>query len=158
MKQVYRVFAYLIAAGVAVQAAAIAYAVFGLIKWVERGGTLDQSVEPGPELGGYAGFTTHAMAGIFVIPVIALLFLIFSFFAKVPGGIKWALLVFGLTVLQVALGLFSHELAGLGWLHGLNALILFAAAVMTGMRVNRAVADKAAEAEKAEPTETVPVS
>jgi heme A synthase len=158
MKQVYRVFAYLIAAGVAVQAAAIAYGMFGLIKWVERGGTLDQSVEPGPELGGYAGFSTHATVGIFVLPVIALLFLIFSFFAKIPGGIKWALLVFGLTVLQVALGLFAHEFAGLGWLHGLNALILFATAVMTGMRVKRAVADKAAQAEKAEPTETVPVS
>jgi heme A synthase len=158
MQQVYRVFAYLIAAGVAVQAAAIAYGVFGLIKWVERGGTLDQSVEPGPELGGYVGFLTHLTAGIFVIPLIALLFLIFSFFAKIPGGIKWALIVFGLTVLQVALGLFAHEFAGLGWLHGLNALILFAAAVMAGMRVRRAVADKAAQAEKAEPTETVPVS
>jgi heme A synthase len=113
MQQVYRVFAYLIAAGVAVQAAAIAYGVFGLIKWVERGGTLDQSVEPGPELGGYVGFLTHLTAGIFVIPLIALLFLIFSFFAKIPGGIKWALIVFGLTVLQVALGLFAHEFAGL---------------------------------------------
>jgi len=158
MKQVYRVFAYLIAAGVAIQAAAIAYGMFGLIKWVERGGTLDQSSEPGPELGGYAGFLTHLTTGIFVIPLIALLFLIFSFFAKIPGGIKWALIVFGLTVLQVALGLFAHELAGLGWLHGLNALILFAAAVMAGMRVKRAVADKAAQAEEAEPTETVPVS
>jgi heme A synthase len=158
MRQVYRVFAYLIAAGVAIQAAAIAYAVFGLLKWVERGGTLDQSTEFGSELGGELGFVTHAMAGIFVLPAIALLFLIFSFFAKVPGGIKWALIVFGLTVLQVALGLFSHELAGLGWLHGLNALILFAAAVMAGMRVKRAEADKAAPAEEAEPTETVPVS
>ena len=158
MKQVYRVFAYLMAAGVAVQAAAIAYGVFGLFKWVERGGTLDQSTEFGADIGGELGFVTHAMAGIFVLPAIALLFLIFSFFAKVPGGIKWALLVFGLTLLQVALGLFSHELAGLGWLHGLNALILFAAAVMTGMRVNGAVADKGAQAEKAEPTETVPVS
>ena len=158
MMQLYRVFAYLIAAGVAIQAAAVAYGVFGLLKWIERGGTLDQSSEPGPELGGYVGFLTHATAGIFVIPVIALLFLIFSFFAKIPGGIKWALIVFGLTVLQVALGLFAHELAGLGWLHGFNALILFAAAVMAGMRVKRAVADKAAQAEEAEPTETVPIS
>ena len=69
-----------------------------------------------------------------VIPVIALLLLISSFFAKVPGGIKWALIVFGVTIVQVALGLFSHEIAGLGWLHGINALILFGVAVSAAMR------------------------
>jgi len=108
---------------------------FGLIKWIEGGGTLDQSTELTPALGGYFGFNWHAMAGIFVLPIIALLFLISSFFAKVPGGIKWALIVFGVTIVQVALGLFSHALAGLGWLHGFNALILFGVAVTAAMRV-----------------------
>src|SRR5215217_1139382 len=142
MKQVYRVLAFLVAAGVMLQAAAIAYAMFGLIKWVERGGTLDSSTDLTPDLGGYTGFPLHAMGGIFVVPAIALLFLISSFFAKVPGGIKWALIVFGVAVLQVALGLFSHSVAGIGWLHGINALVLFGTAVMAGMRVSRAVANK----------------
>ena len=106
MKQVYRVLAFLVAAGVAIQAASVSYGMFGLIKWVERGGTLDQSTELTPALGGYVGFSWHATGGIFVVPVIALLFLISSFFAKVPGGIKWALIVFGVTVLQVVLGFF----------------------------------------------------
>ncbi len=140
MKQVYRVLAFLVAAGVAVQAAAVSYGMFGLLKWVELGGTLDQSTELTPALGGFAGFSLHAQAGIFVIPAISLLLLISSFFAKVPGGIRWALIVFGVTVLQVALGLFSHEVAGLGWLHGINALALFGTAMMAGMRVSRAVA------------------
>jgi hypothetical protein len=139
MKQAYRVLAFLIAAGVMLQAAAIAYGMFGLIKWVEKGGTLDQSTQLTPDLGGYTGFSLHATGGIFVVPAIALLFLISSFFAKVPGGIKWALIVFGLTVLQVALGLFAHLLAGLGWLHGLNALLVFGTAVWAGLRVTRAV-------------------
>jgi heme A synthase len=147
MKQAYRVLAFLIAAGVMFQAATIAYGMFGLIKWIEGGGTLDQSTELTPELGGYTGFSFHATGGIFIVPAIALLFLISSFFAKIPGGIKWALLVFGVAVLQVALGLFSHEVAGLGWLHGLNALILFGLAVSAGMRVKRAVASKVAEEE-----------
>ena len=142
MKQVYRVLAFLVAAGVAVQAAAVSYGMFGLLKWVEGGGTLDQSTELTPALGGYTGFSWHAQAGIFVIPAISLLLLISSFFAKVPGGIRWALIVFGVTVLQVALGLFSHEVAGLGWLHGINALALFGTAMMAGMRVSRAVASK----------------
>jgi hypothetical protein len=144
MKQVYRVLAFLVAAGVAIQAASIAYAMFGLIKWVEGGGTLDQSTELTPALGGYTGFSWHATAGIFILPVISLLLLISSFFAKVPGGVKWALIVLGVTVLQVALGLFAHSVAGLGWLHGINALALFGVAMMAGMRVSRAVASKAA--------------
>jgi hypothetical protein len=140
MRQVYRVLAFLVAAGVAVQAASISYGMFGLIKWIEGGGTLDQSTELTPALGGYTGFTWHANVGIFVLPAISLLLLISSFFAKVPGGIRWALIVLGVTVLQVALGLFAHSVAGLGWLHGITALALFGIAMMAGMRVNRAVA------------------
>ena len=147
MKQVYRVLAFLIAAGVAIQAASIAYGMFGLIKWIEEGGTLDQSTELTPALGGYTGFSWHATGGIFVISVLSLLFLISSFFAKVPGGIRWALIVFGVTVLQVALGLFSHSVAGLGWLHGINAFVLFGTAMMAGMRVSRAVASNVEAAE-----------
>jgi hypothetical protein len=142
MKQAYRVLAFLIAAGVAIQAASIAYGMFGLIKWIEGGGTLDQSTELTPALGGYTGFSWHASGGIFILPAIALLLLISSFFAKVPGGIRWALIVLGVTVLQVALGLFAHSVAGLGWLHGINALALFGTAMMAGMRVSRAVASK----------------
>jgi hypothetical protein len=53
--------------------------------------------------------------------------------------------VFGVTVLQVALGLFSHSLAGLGWLHGANALILFGVAVTAAMRVHRVAPVRAVE-------------
>jgi hypothetical protein len=152
MKNVYRVLALLVALGVMVQAAAIAFGMFGLIKWIENGGAIDQSTELTPEIGGYAGFSLHATSGIMVLPAIALLFLISSFFAKVPGGIKWALIVFGVTVVQVALGLFSHSLAGLGWLHGANALILFGVAVTAAMRVGRVAPAPAVE------TEPVPVA
>lgn len=145
MKSVYRVFAFLIAAGVVVQAAAIAFAVFGLMKWIDQGGTLDEAAitaarEGRATIGGGLGFSTHGTIGVMVLPVIALLFLIFSFFAKIPGGIKWALVVFGVTVVQVALGLFSHDIAGLGWLHGVVALILFGVAVSAALRVRTSAA------------------
>ena len=148
MRNAYRVLALLVAVGVMVQAAAIAFGMFGLIKWVEEGGSLDQSTELNPDLGGYAGFSTHGTVGMMVLPAIALLFLISSFFAKVPGGIKWALIVFGVTVLQVALGLFSHAVAGLGWLHGANALILFGTAVTAAMRVRNVPTRTVAEDEQ----------
>ncbi len=140
MKSVYRVLALLVALGVAVQAAAIGYAVFGLVKWIDAGGTLDKSVfESGASVGGETGFAWDGIGGTMVLPIIVLLFLISSFFAKIPGGITWALIVFGVTVIQVGLGLFAHELAGLGWLHGANALILFGVAVSAAMRVRRPV-------------------
>ena len=43
MKTVYRVLAYAIAVSVAVQAAAIGYAVFAQLHWIENGGTLDSA-------------------------------------------------------------------------------------------------------------------
>ena len=147
MKGVYRGLAFLVALGVMVQAAAIAYAVFGLAKWIDEGGTLDKGVfESGASVGGETGFMMHGIGGTMVLPAIVLLFLISSFFAKIPGGIKWALIVFGVTVVQVALGIFSHELAGLGWLHGVNALILFGVAISAAMRVRRSVDTSAATA------------
>jgi hypothetical protein len=78
-----------------------------------------------------------------VIPALALLFLIVSFFAKVPRGIMWAALVLGAVVLQVTLGLLGHEAAIWGGLHGINALVLFSLAVYAAVRVPRAVTTRA---------------
>jgi hypothetical protein len=98
------------AAEVVVQAAAMVYAIAGLGIWVDRdGGVLDKAAfESGeslfPEM---VGLMVHGMNGMMVIPLLALLFLIFSFFAKVPGGVRWAAAVFVAVVVQVALGLFG---------------------------------------------------
>ena len=144
MKGFYRGLALAIAVLVALQAAFIAYAISGLIKWVrEDGGTLDASVfaeGSTVEVGGTTGIILHAMTGTFLIPLAALLLVIVSFFAKIPGGTKWALIVFGVVVLQYALAFFARlaEVPLLGALHGLNALILFGVAVTAAMRVRTA--------------------
>ena len=91
IKQVYRVLAYLIAAGVVLQAAAIAYAVFGMFEWVSAGGTIDKAlIERDPQIGGITGFNLHQLVGVTILPLLALLFLISSFVARIPGGIRWA--------------------------------------------------------------------
>lgn len=139
MRTAYKVLAYLVALEVVIQAAAIAYGVFGITKWVEDGATLDKAVmeDESTSFTGLGGLILHGMNGTMLIPLIALVFLIFSFFAKVPGGAKWAAFVLLAVVVQVMLGIFSHELTGLGILHGINALILFGLAVTAGMRVDR---------------------
>ncbi len=139
MRTVYRVLAFLIAAEVAVQAAVMVYAIAGLGIWVDRdSGVLDKAAfeSEAPIFPEAVGFMIHGMNGMMVIPALALIFLIVSFFSKVPGGAKWAGLVFLAVVLQVALGLFGHQNAIFGALHGINALVLFSLAVMAGKRVS----------------------
>jgi heme A synthase len=75
---------------------------------------------------------------------VALLLLISSFFAKIPGGVKWALIVFLTMIVQVALGLFAHAVPLLGVLHGIVALVLFGVAVSAAMRVSTATRAAAA--------------
>ena len=144
MRGFYRGLALAVAVLVALQAAFIAYLVSGLVKWVrEDGGTLDASVfaeGSTVRIGGQAGIELHALSGTFLIPLVALVLVIVSFFAKIPGGTKWALIVFGVVVLQYALAFFARlgSLPVLGALHGLNALILFGVAVTAAMRVRTA--------------------
>ena len=141
MRNVYRVLAYLIAALVVVQAGAIAYGMFGLFNWVEAGGTFDQAALEAEDsgIGGGFGFGLHITIGYLVIPIVALLLLIISFFAKVPGGVRWALFLFLTVVVQTLLAGFAHAVAGIGWLHGMVALVLFGLAVTAGIRAGRGV-------------------
>ena len=66
MKRLYRGLAYLIAAGVVLQAAAIAYAVFGMFEWVAAGGTIDKALieSEDPQIGGITGFNLTAGMGL----------------------------------------------------------------------------------------------
>jgi hypothetical protein len=123
-----------------VQAAMIVYAIAGLGIWVDQdGGVLDKATmesqgTPFPEI---VGFMVHGINGEMVIPVLALILMVLSFFAKVPGGVKWAGFVLLAVVVQVMLGMFLHEVSALGMLHGINALILFSVATMAGVRAHR---------------------
>jgi heme A synthase len=148
MNKVYRVLAYLVAAEVVVQAMAMVYAIAGLGKWVDSGGVFDKSVmesdqSPFPEI---LGIIIHGINGMMVIPLIALLLLISSFFARIPGAVKWAGLVLLLVIVQITLGLAGHAIPALGAMHGLNALLLFSTAVYTARR-RRVVATPAVEPE-----------
>ena len=106
MKSAYRVLAYLMALEVIVQAGAIAYALSGLGAWIQSGGVLDKAAMESEttEFPGVVGFMVHGINGQMIIPVIALLLLVVSFFAKVRGGVALAAMVFGGVVVQVALG------------------------------------------------------
>jgi len=138
MRTAYKVFAWLVALGVVVQAASVVWAVAGLGIWVDKdGGVLDKAAFESEEtlFPEVAGFMVHGLNGMMILPAVALIFLIVSFFAKVPGGIAWAAYVLLAVVVQIALGIYGHEAAVWGMLHGINAMILFSLAVYAGLRV-----------------------
>lgn len=140
MRMAYRVLAIVIFVMVAIQSAFIVWGDAGLLAWISRGGVLDLSAlesDAAPPFAEAAGFMLHGMTGMMVIPVIALALLVVSFFAKFPSAVTWAVVVVVLVALQVALGLLGHSISALGFLHGLNALALAAAAFYAQLRAGR---------------------
>jgi heme A synthase len=91
----------------------------------------------------------HINNGFFVIPALALLLVIVSFFTKVRGAIRWAVVVFVLVIVQTQLGGLGHDFPLVGALHGLNALVLFAVALYTGRRLRAASAVEVEQPERA---------
>jgi heme A synthase len=143
MRNVYRTLAFLVAGLVAVQAAFIVYGDAGFGVYIDSGGVVDKATMeeafeggelPFPEM---IAFMLHGMNGMMLIPLVGLLLLIASFFARVPKGVWWALAVLVLIVVQVTLGLMGHSYPALGALHGINALLLFSVAAFTGVRAGR---------------------
>lgn len=126
MKSAYKYLAGAIPVLVAVQAAAIAFAFFGLGKWIEDGGTLDKAAMEDEDLTftGVLGFMVHGINGQMVIPLVAIILLIVAFFAKVPGGVKWAAFILVDVIVQIAFAFGAFGAPAIGMFHGLNALFL----------------------------------
>jgi hypothetical protein len=124
MRSLYRYLAMVVATGVLLQAAAIAWAMFALADDVDDGLVVDKSYD------GNAGFAVHAILGWMVIPVVALILLGVGFgLRSVDGALKWASIVFGLVVLQLVLAIAAFGVGALGGLHGVNALLVLLASI-----------------------------
>ena len=128
MRAAYRVLALLVAVGVVLQAMFIALAWFTSLKDLDGGAVIDKNT------GENFGRSMHAVFGSGVIPVLALLLLIVSFFAHVDRGIRWALYVVGVVVLQILLAAVAYSAPVVGLLHGLNAFALAAVASLAARR------------------------
>lgn len=137
MRKTYRALGYALVVAVVVQAMAVAYGMAGLGKWVAQdGGVFNQQVAEShsADFAGTEGFMIHALNGMMVIPLLTLLLLIVSFFAKIPGGSKRAAILVGLVVLQVVMGIALHSVPFIGALHALNAFLILAVAFTSARR------------------------
>ncbi|WP_106813655.1 hypothetical protein [Microbacterium timonense] len=147
MRIAYRIISFVICALVALQAASHAWASAGFSLYLAEGGVVDAATQEGPPPFAEAlGFMIHGMNGMFVIPALALVLVIVSFFARVRHGVLFALGVLGLVVLQVTLGLLGHGLPLLGFLHGINALLLFTTALLAGLNASKRRTEATADA------------
>lgn len=126
---------------VVLQAMVIAWAVFGLGRFVEDGGVVNKALvddENTVYFSAERGFTFHGIGGMTVIPIVALALLVVAFFAKVRGGVQLALILLALVVIQVVLGFVSHDVPWLGLVHGLNAFLIIGAALGAAQRAKPA--------------------
>lgn len=141
MRSAYRVIAGLISLAVVVQAASIAYAMFAISHEIENGTVVDKNyVEHSTGAEGL-GFAIHAIDGQMVIPLLAIILLVVSFFAKVGGGVKWAAFIFLAVVVQVVLAFASFGVPAIGFLHGLNALVVFSLGVFAARKAAASVSE-----------------
>lgn len=122
--------AMLVTLGVVIQVAAIGLDGFTLNSDARDGVTVDSSYSN-------LGQSIHSMNGN-ILAVVVLLLLIVSFFADVPDGRKFAGIVFGLVVLQIALAVFASGLPALGILHGINGLAIAGVASVAAKRASNA--------------------
>jgi uncharacterized membrane protein len=136
MRKAYRILADIIAIGVAVQAMVMVFGVAGLFLWInDQGGSVDAAVvdwweDDHPTFQGAIGVPLHQMIGTFVIPLVALALLVVAFFAAVDGGMKWAAIIVVSVIVQVAAGISAGDAPWIGLVHGLNAFVLFSAAIV----------------------------
>ncbi|MDQ0574207.1 hypothetical protein [Agromyces albus] len=139
MRKVYAVLAWIVAGGVVVQAASIAFGFGGMSGYVQDGGVVDKALIESRQADfiGVLGFPIHAMVGGTVIPLAAFLLLVVSFFVKVRGARMWAAILFGVIALQITLGYSISDMPYLGLIHGANALAVLLIAVYAALRISR---------------------
>ena len=139
MRKTYSVIAWIIAGGVVVQAAAIAFAFGGVLNRVSNGDVVDKALLESRTAGGVgeSGFFIHGIVGGVVLPLLAVALLIVSFFVRARGAKLWAAITLALIALQVTLGFSITDVPYLGLIHGANALAIVVAASVAALRVRR---------------------
>ena len=145
MRKLYSGLAWAIAGGVVVQAAAIAFAFGGMLNLIAEGGVVDKALLESFQAAGVGetGFLVHGLVGGVLIPIVALVLLVVSFFVRTPRARTWAAVLFGLVFVQLMLGYSIVDLPYLGMVHGANALAVLLTAVHAARRARAAGAVEA---------------
>jgi hypothetical protein len=146
VQKAFRILNHIIAAEVLIQAAMIAWAVFGLSKYVDDGGVINKDKIDGDKMifDGEWGFAVHGINGSTLIPLLGLILLIVAFFAKIQGGVRHGAIMFVLILVQAfLLPILADGAPFVGMLHGANALAILGLSIAGGRMGADAVAPPA---------------
>jgi hypothetical protein len=147
VQKAFRILNHIIAAEVLIQAAMIAWAVFGESKFIDDGGVVNKDLieDDSVPFDAVWGFAIHGINGTFLIPLIGLILLIVAFFAKINGGVRHGVIMFVLIIVQAfVLPILASGAPFVGALHGANALVILGLAITGGRKGAEETADPAA--------------
>ena len=149
MRKLYSALAWVVAAGVVVQAAAIAFGFGGMLGYVLEGGVVDKALIESRQapFTGELGFTVHGLVGGLLLPVAGLALGIVSLFVRgLPRARVLAWAIFALILIQGSAGFAIADLPYVGIFHGSNALLILGLAVVAARRASRARQEATADA------------
>ena len=149
MRKLYSVLAWIVAAGVVVQAASIAFGFGGMTGYVMDGGVVDKALLESQQatFTGDLGFPIHELVGGFLLPIVTLAMGAVSFFVRgVPRAKTLAWTLFALVVIQGNAGYAIADIPYVGLFHGANALLILLVAVLAARRGSRTHDEVAADA------------
>jgi hypothetical protein len=147
VQKAFRILNHIIAAEVLIQAAMIAWAVFGESKFIDDGGVVNKDLieDDSVPFDAVWGFAIHGINGTILIPLIGLILLIVAFFAKINGGVRHGVIMFVLIIVQAfVLPILASGAPFVGALHGANALVILGLAITGGRKGAEETADQAA--------------
>jgi heme A synthase len=117
LNSAFRIWASIVSLAIIVQVGLASYGAFNAVDKADDKGTIGKDAVSD-------GFSAHAALGyiIFLAALILLILALVSRRAGDPGRVKWSGAVLGLIVIQILLAWAGGASAGLGVLHGMNAL------------------------------------
>ena len=138
VRNVFRWLSAILFAAVVVQVALAAFGGFDAVHKADKVSISKKTIEN--------GFNAHGLVGTIIVIAMLVLLIVAAAGRLGPTQVKWAGGIFALGVIQYLLGVVSTSAPVLGLLHGLNALLIFAA---TGLLAHRTWTRRAAEARPA---------
>jgi len=127
LKPVFNVLSSLLFAAVVIQVGLAGYGVFDALHKAKSGPVSKQTIEN--------GFDPHGFVGIVILGVMVLLVLAAAAGKLGQTWLKWSVGLLVLGVIQMILGAVSSSVPVLGFVHGINALAIYAGA---GLLTHRA--------------------
>ena len=149
MRRIYSTLAWVVAAGVVVQAASIAFGFGGMASYIMDGGVVDKDLIESEQatFTGDLGFPVHGIVGGLVLPIAAFALGVVSFVVKgVPRAKTLAWGTFALVFIQGSAGYSIPDLPYVGLFHGANALLILVVAIYAARTASRTRDDVSVDA------------